>query len=388
MSKLLKVLNYVLTILFVANCSTTFSLRKSSSPNSKPETIQDHSPSTQQESLEKPSKSASAASVRQTDLPLVRNSSTEKWIRYFQTTAHRSFIRWRERGESFRESIEEALVQKGVPSELYYVSLIESGFVHHASSTAAAVGPWQFIRDTGARYGLKINDWIDQRRDPVRSTQAAAALLRDLHARFGDWYLALAAYNGGPRTIDEAIKKGHTRDFWQLKSKGLLKKETGEFVPKLLAAVIIASDPVEFGFPATLVQAYASFPSTTIKIKRPIKMDELSKKLAIPLEQLKQWNPELLRGITPPKRFLNQEGYALRIAEPFVKKFAEIQPELKYLQVKDIRIHKISKGDTIAKLAKRYHVSVQTVLQINPQLRSRGMVEGMKVAMPVPETAS
>lgn len=322
------------------------------------------------------------------NFPIVRNEDVEKWIVYFQTTAHRSFIQWMQRGEPFKLAIEEALENEGVPSTLYYLALIESGFVYSALSTAKASGPWQFLRDTGRQYGLKSNHWIDQRRDPVLSTHAAAAYLRDLRSKFGDWYLTVAAYNGGPKTIQDAVKKAGTNDFWKLKKAGLLKKETGEFVPKVIAAVILGSDPLKFGFPAKIVSTHSDLPKTVIKIKRPVKLQEIAKKLSLPLAKLKEWNPELLRGMTPPQRYNKDGYYALRVSQEHVEKFAKVESQLHHPAIKDLESHRIAKGDTLDNLAKRYHVSVKTLLQLNPHVHARKIKIGTEIVIPVSETHS
>ncbi len=375
---------YALSFFLLIGCSTTVIRRRSLRLPSESKPISEvQSASNSTRSEQKSSKvDDNLFDETRIHLPIVRNASVEKWVHYFQTKAHRSFLGWTARGEAFRPSVESVLLEKGVPAEFYYVSLIESGFVLHATSPRKAVGPWQIVQDTGERYGLKVNDWVDQRRDPVRSTYAAANLFKNLYIRYNDWYLVLAAYNGGPRRVDEAIKKGGTRDYWELVRRGFLKKETADFVPKLLAAVIVGSDPLNFGFPAKVMQASQSFPEGMIRIQRPVHLDELAKKLGVSTRNLREWNPELLRSITPPKRAVGREAYALRVPTTLVPIFARVEPKLQYLQFQDVRMHKVAKGDTIAKLAKRYHVSVQTVLQINPQLSSRGMVVGMKLAIP------
>ena len=148
-----------------------------------------------------------------------------------------------------------------MPFELIFLSMIESGFDTRANSRRQAVGPWQFIKGTALLYGLKVTKKIDERRDPVKSTRAATAYLRKLYGKFGDWYLALAAYNSGPRIIDEAIAKTQNRDFWALAATPYLKSETKEFIPKLLAAMIIGTNPQKHGFEVTVndeMRKYAS----------------------------------------------------------------------------------------------------------------------------------
>jgi membrane-bound lytic murein transglycosylase D len=291
-------------------------------------------------------------------------------------------------GQPFKVAIEHALQSEGVPKTLYYMSLVESGFLHHAYSPAKASGPWQFLKDTGQQYGLKSNNWIDERRDPVKSTHAAAAYLRDLRQKFGDWYLTLAAYNGGPRTVNDAIKKGETNDFWKLKKAGLFKKETGEFVPKVIAAAILGSDPLKFGFPSRIFTTGPKFPESVIELKEAVKIRELAQRLSIPLAKLKEWNPELLKEMTPPKKYSERGIYSLRVEEEYVAKFAQIESKLTYIKIKEFHIHRIVKGDTLGKLAKRYNVPVKTILQSNPEIHSRKIPIGSKITVPILETHS
>ena len=145
--------------------------------------------------------------------------------------------------------MKEILRKEGMPEDLVYLAMIESGFTPHAVSVANAVGPWQFISGTGKRYDLKINDWIDERRDPIKSTVAAALYLKELYALFNnDWYLAAAGYNAGENKILRAINMYDTRDFWEISKGSYLKPETKDYVPKLLAAAIIAKEPAKYGF--------------------------------------------------------------------------------------------------------------------------------------------
>lgn len=181
-------------------------------------------------------------------IPLVVNPQVEYWIRYFKTTGRTTFSQWLSRGEVFKEVLNPIFIESNMPFELIFLSMIESGFDTRAHSHKQAVGPWQFMKGTALLYGLKVNGHIDERRDPVKSTRAATAYLRKLYGKFGDWYLAFAAYNSGPRLIDEAISKAKSRDFWTLIRTPYLKSETKEFIPKLLAAMIIGSNPEKHGF--------------------------------------------------------------------------------------------------------------------------------------------
>lgn len=316
------------------------------------------------------------------DFPIVRNSDVEKWIVYFQTKGRRTFSQWMKQGGFFREAIEESLKNENVPVSLYYLSLIESGFVHHAESEAKASGPWQFMRDTGRLYGLESNSFIDERRDPVKSTHAAAAYLRDLRKKFGDWYLAVAAYNGGPRTIQDAIKKTGSRDFWVIKKAGLLKKQTGDFVPKMIAAVIIGNDPESFGIKIEKLSDSVEFPDSVVKAKYPVKLSDIAKKLSIPLSKLKEWNPELIKGVIPERTIRDKNVYALRLSEDYHQKYYEIEPELSKIRLKQYRLHKMLKGETLAKIARQYQVPLKELLKANPKMQAKKLKVGSEISIP------
>ncbi len=376
------ILKYLSLLFLFSACSTTFQLqdRFEDTQNIHNQTS-DEETSLHKFSEREPSLNSAEDSIGA--FPIVRNSDVEKWITYFQTTAKRSFTAWMQRGEPFKTVIEEALENEGVPGTLFYLSLIESGFEHRALSPAKASGPWQFLRDTGRQYGLHSNAWIDERRDPVKSTHAAAAYLRDLRKKFGDWYLSVAAYNGGPKTISDAIKKGGTNDFWKLKKMGLLKRETGDFVPKMIAAAIVGNNLSQFGF-SEISKTHEKFPETKVLVKNSVKIADLAKKLSIPTSTLRKWNPELLKDSIPPRQFRKQSTYALRVQKQHVQKFAEIESQLQAIPEtkKTIRTHRIAKGETLDKIAKRYQVTVKELLDNNPQVKSRKIAVGTIIRMP------
>lgn len=316
-------------------------------------------------------------------IPLEMNPRVEKWMRYYQGAGRKTFETWLNRGEAIKDLITAALLEEGLPPELYFMSLIESGFNYHARSPKRATGPWQFVAGTAKMYGLQVNDWIDERRDPVKSTKAAAAYVRDLKNQFGDWYLALAAYNAGPGTIFRAIKKVKSRDYWTLSKYRFIRRETKDYIPKLIAAITLGSQPEKYGF--NMDGDTKHYPSATIRIERPVKLEQVAQALELPFTLLKQWNPELIRHITPPPKWIPEEGYALRLAQDLVARFDEIEPTLAYLKVRDVQIHKVRKGETLSFLARRYKVSIKRILAFNPQLKPRLLSIGTKVAVPIPE---
>jgi membrane-bound lytic murein transglycosylase D len=182
--------------------------------------------------------------------------------------------------------------------------LIESGFRTQAVSRAGAVGPWQFIRRTGQHYGLRIDTYVDERRDPVKSTHAAARYLKDLYAMFGDWHLSLAAYNTGEGKIGRILGKGYADDFWQMSDRGYLYHETENYVPQFLAALHIAEEPQAYGFdPSEEEPAHYDL----VTIRKPLALSTVAQLSGTSTDTIKELNPALHRGVVPP------QGYAVRL---------------------------------------------------------------------------
>lgn len=182
------------------------------------------------------------------DMPVVLNDAVSLYIKYFTGTKRKVFARWLVRAEQYAPTIRSILKANGLPEDLAYLAMIESGFNMKAYSPAKAKGPWQFIHETGARYGLHVGFWVDERCNLEKSTVAAARYLKELFDRFGCWYLAAAGYNAGEHRIERAIVKHDTRDFWKLRRYKTLPRETQEYVPQLIAAALIAKEPEKYGF--------------------------------------------------------------------------------------------------------------------------------------------
>jgi membrane-bound lytic murein transglycosylase D len=231
------------------------------------------------------------------DLPVEYNGRVKSWIDFFQTRGKDWFGTWLERSNRVIPKMQAILIQKGLPKDLVYMAMIESGFSHSATSHASAVGPWQFIKDTGTRYGLRVNWWIDERRDMDKSTVAAANYLADLYQMFGSWYLVAAAYNTGENRIKRLIKTHQTRDFWVLAKKKALHPETMDYVPKLIAAMLISKAPGLYGFRNIKYIPDQKFEHFIVP--GGTRLSDLSKHLGVTLTHLKNLNPELLTDGIP-----------------------------------------------------------------------------------------
>ena len=225
------------------------------------------------------------------DLPVEYNHQVKKWIHYFQTRGRDNFKLWLERYPRVSKTIQNILIREKLPKDLIYMSMIESGFSFLAVSSASAVGPWQFIRETGKRFGLRINWWIDERRDLYKSTRAASAYIKYLYQLFGSWYLVAAAYNTGENRVKRLMKKHKTRNFWVLARKRALYSETINYVPKLIAAMLIAKAPGLYGFRNLKYQQPDHF--EYFVAPGGLYLSNLVKHLNIPSALLRRLNPEL-----------------------------------------------------------------------------------------------
>lgn len=312
-------------------------------------------------------------------IPVVVNNRVDYWVQYFKTSGRKEFMKWLIRGEGLKDQVRPLLRDGGVPMEFYYLAMVESGFNTGAKSRVRATGTWQFMRGTAQLYGLQVNHWVDERLDPIKSTSAAANYLRDLYAELGDWHLAMAAYNAGPGKMRSAIRRAGSRDFWHLAETKHIARETANYVPKVLAAVLLASDAKGHGFDLQPC-VVEPFPEAVVTVTKPVQLDEIAQKLGVSRRQIAAWNPELLRNITPPGR----RGYKLRLPQALADKWDAVQPLLAAVEISDIQTHRISKGETLSHLARRYKVSVREIRAVNPSLTVDRLRPGKTLAIPVP----
>lgn len=231
------------------------------------------------------------------DLPVTSNQKVSKWISYYQNNGRRWFREWLERSTRYMPFLTDELKKAGLPTDLAYMVMIESGFSFSATSVADAVGPWQFIEPTGVRYGLTRNWWLDERRDLQKSTRAAIRYLKDLHAEFGSWYLVAASYNMGETGLRNRINKHGTKDFWSLVRKRGLPSETQEYVPKILAAMLISKAPNLYGFRD--VERLDAYDCETVVVPGGTDIDKLADRLGVTRKSLKDLNAELVLGYIP-----------------------------------------------------------------------------------------
>jgi hypothetical protein len=252
-----------------------------------------------------------------TDLPVILNGPVKGYVRVFTTSHKGIFEAYLCRSGRYLPMMRRIFQEQGLPQDLVYLCLVESGFSPWAKSPAEAVGPWQFISGTAQRYGLKVNNWVDERRDPEKSTRAAARYLRDLFRQFGSWYLAAAGYNAGEKRVEGVVQRHATRDFWTMAGNRLLPQETCNYVPQLIAATLIAKNPQHFGFREICYQTPLRY--ERVEVPAGIDLPRFAQVLGVDYQTLKELNPELNQPQAPP----GQEKYALRV--PAGKKRAALR---------------------------------------------------------------
>ncbi|MBI2026917.1 MAG: transglycosylase SLT domain-containing protein [Deltaproteobacteria bacterium] len=297
--------------------------------------------------------------ISKNNIPIIRNAEVERFIRFFQTSHRKHFVRWLERSSRYIPAMKRVFMEERLPTDLVYVALIESGFNATAYSRARATGIWQFMPATGKRYGLKVNWWVDERRDPMKSAHAAARYLKDLHDTFGSWYLAIAGYNAGEGKILRAIKKHNTENFWEMTKYRYLKRETKDYIPKFIAAMIIAKDPEKYGFTDLEYQKPQSY--EVVEIVKPLELKTVAKNLDILEKELKDLNPELRRWCTP----LDAKSYALKVPAGHSDILLANLSTLPALSYSNLHSHRVQYGDSLWKVARAYGVSVDDVRKVN-----------------------
>lgn len=310
------------------------------------------------------------------DVPIMRNRKVMYFIHYFQTIKKDVFSKWLSRSHMYVPMMREILRKNNIPEDLVYLALIESGFNPKAYSRAHACGPWQFIKGTGRIYGMKINWWIDERRDPEKSTDAAARYLKDLYERFGSWYLAAAAYNAGENKIIRAINKHKTDDFWEISEYRYIKNETKNYIPKMIAGIIIAKNPERYGFGDIEYKKPLAYDKVRIPDATDLKV--IARACETDYETIKALNPELRRGCTPP----NFSDYRVKIPQGkrriFEKNFAKISPQNRFTFVK----HVIKRGETLSRIAILYNTRVKPIMELNKIRNPRRIRAGTNLIIP------
>jgi len=292
------------------------------------------------------------------DLPLMLTDPVAGYINYFSTRGRSTLEHALIRGGRYQDMIQKILRQEGVPQELIYLAQAESGFHPLAVSRVGARGMWQFMGSRARGYGLQRSWWVDERQDPEKATHAAARHLKDLYNQFGDWYLAMAAYNSGPGTVQQAVRRTGYADFWELYRRNVLPKETRNYVPIIVAVTIMAKNPAQYGLDQLETEKPIAY--DTVKIDYPVDLRLVAECVDAPAATLQELNPSLLRWTTPK----NQE-FELRLpAGTKASYLSAIQAIPQDMRVW-WRYHKIAPGDTLTSIAREYHSTPHAIAQAN-----------------------
>lgn len=307
------------------------------------------------------------------------NEQVDKWINYFQTAGRDRMETYLSRSTRYLPMMKNVLREYRLPEDLVYVAMIESGFSPSAHSFANAVGYWQFIEGTGRRYGLKVDSYVDERRDPVLSTRAAAEYFKDLYGAFESWHLALASYNTGEYRVNRSVMRYYARDFWYLSSKRALPRETVNYVPKFIAAVRISKNPTRYGFGKIDYQEPLEYDA--VKLEFPISLKKLSAKLGITYKEMRHLNPRY-RGEYVPI----EEETMIRVPVGKKELVVSYLPQCRMNKPKfvysDHYWYRVRRGDTLYRLARRNKTTVSTIRRINKMSRRSILRAGRKIKLP------
>ncbi|MGD9548707.1 MAG: LysM peptidoglycan-binding domain-containing protein [Candidatus Krumholzibacteriia bacterium] len=301
------------------------------------------------------------------------NGEVARWMDYFTGNGRRHFAYWLQQKAALEPLITSILVSEGLPRQLIYLAMIESGITPDAVSSVRAVGPWQFMQGTAKAQGLNINWWVDERRDFELSTRAAAAYLKNLHGQFGDWSLVLAAYNSGENRIARKIRQHGHDDFWSLR----LPAQTTDFVPKFIAAARIGENPEDYGFEIPPVSEHAY---DTIEVDRPTDLALIARCAGVPTSVVTELNPSLLRGATPP----DLGPYPVRVPRGAGARTSKALAKVPADQRLTWSHHRVSRGETLGQIARRYGTSVADLSRLNKLSDVHLIRPGDSLLIPMP----
>lgn len=321
-------------------------------------------------------KAKAAAEIKAThsDLPLMMTDQVAGYINYFSTRGKGTLEHGLERSGLYRPMIERVLKEEGVPQDLIFLAQAESGFHPYAVSRVGARGIWQFMGSRARGYGLHRDTWVDDRQDPEKSTRAAARHLKDLYNQFGDWYLAMAAYNSGPGTIQSAVKRTGYADFWELYRRNVLPKETRNYVPIILAETIMAKNPAQYGLD---VVPDPPLSYDTVKIDYPVDLRLVAECADVPLSELQDLNPSLLRMVTPKGHF--DLHLPVGTTDNYQSAIESIPPDMRVWW----RYHTVTSGETMMSVARNFHTTARAIAQANQLEINTSIEAGARLVIPI-----
>jgi membrane-bound lytic murein transglycosylase D len=314
------------------------------------------------------------------DIPMVLNDKVVAYVEYFSHPHKEFFAASLARSGRYVERFQSTFERAGIPKDLVFMAHVESAFKTNAYSRAKAKGIFQFIAATGRRYGLRIDSWVDERSDPEKSASAAAAYLKDLHDMFGDWYLALAAYNAGEGKIQRSLAKTRKNDFWSLASTRSLRAETRNYVPAILAATLIAKQPAKYGFD---VEPEAEVAADVVSIEGQTDLRVLARLADLDAEILRQLNPQLRRGMTPPNATTD-----VRVPEGRGDAVEQAYAALPASDRLVLARHEVAKGESLAVIGRHYGVSSVAIANANRLGKNTAVRPGQELVIPAVSAAA
>ena len=314
-------------------------------------------------------------------IKIVVNNEVRKFIRLYSRNNGKWLYDAFKRAYIWLPYMKQIFKDYGLPEDLVYISFIESHFNFRARSRAGAVGPWQFMRRTAKKFGLKVDWWIDERKDPIKSTIAAAKYLKYLYSIFGSYELALSAYNAGEYKILKAIKRYKTKNYWKLCRKRFLKRETKSYVPSFYAVLFLIRNNGRLKFVPDDWVNYSKKDLIFVQISKPYSIYRISRKIGIPIEILKKLNPELRRGITPP----GYENYLLKAPKKYENQLIALSKYIEKDYRYSFRTYRIRKGDSLYKIAKRFGIrNISLIKRLNNIKNVKRLQINQKILLPFP----
>jgi len=308
--------------------------------------------------------------------PRQLNRQVQHWLSHFTTSEKSRIGRFFFRGSRYKKVIQAMLVDNNLPKELYYLAILESGFVVDARSHAGATGTWQFMKPTAIENGLMVNRSIDERLDPMRSTIAAMKYLKSLKKQYGDWKIALAAYNCGPKKVNRAIRIVG-RDFWEISRRKLIPRETRNYVPQFLSLAYIGKNPKKYGFKENSARFHNL--AELVYLPSPLRLVDLSKASGLSVHRLKKLNPHLKSGMTPKFR----KNYGVWVPKSYAKKVSKLKKVLAKRSRSNLARssnYKVKPGENLSLIAKKFKISTRDLMEING-LSSDHLVAGQKLSV-------
>jgi len=324
-------------------------------------------------------KAQAEAEIRSTrsDLPLMLTDPVVSFLNYFSKNGKGTLERGLIRSGRYEAMIRRVLKEEGVPQDLIYLAQAESGFHELALSRAGARGMWQFINSRATGYGLARNWWLDERLDPEKSTRAAARHLHDLYNQFGDWYLAMAAYNSGPGNVQQAVRRTGYADFWELYNRNVLPRETKNYVPIIVAVAIMAKNKAQYGLEGIVPDPPATY--DMVKITYPVDLRLVAECVDVPVATLQDLNPSLLRTTTPKGTEFDLH-LPVGSKERYRTAIAAIPEDMRVWW----RYHRVGPGETMASLSRTYRTPVASIVEANG-LASDEVEPDAKLIIPIAE---